>query len=174
LLPDISICLDKEDDDDDDVEEEEEDRSMYQAYLSPDCNNVQLKKGIYTEVPHVVHSFIMLFIHSKTKQYVIFNSLLFSVDPLYQGSGSSPGSSLSRRRKIRVTPDVLSSIASDSTCTLTDTTLTEQMYTARGSSGSPGGSDTELDDTFMPEMDSPDELEDSILECKSIYPRFTY
>ena len=40
---DISICLDKEDDDDD-VEEEEEDRSMYQAYLSPDCNNVQLKK----------------------------------------------------------------------------------------------------------------------------------
>lgn len=33
----LSVCLDKEDD--------EEDRSMYQAYLSPDCNNVQLKKG---------------------------------------------------------------------------------------------------------------------------------
>lgn len=117
----ISVCYDKE--------EDEEDRSMYQAYLSPDCNNVKLKK-----------------------------------DPLYQGPGTSPGSSLSRRRKIRVTADVLSSIATD-TDTATDTTLTEQMYTARDSSASPGGSDTELDDTFMPEMDSPDELEDSILEC---------
>ncbi|XP_052127291.1 protein prune homolog 2 [Frankliniella occidentalis] len=116
-----SICCDRD--------EDEEDRSMYQAYLSPDCNNVQLKK-----------------------------------DPLYQGSESLPGSSLSRRRKIKVTADVLSSVATD-TDTATDTTLTEQMYTARDSSASPGGSDTELDDTFMPEMDSPDELEDSILEC---------
>ncbi|XP_034242640.1 protein prune homolog 2 [Thrips palmi] len=117
----ISVCYDRSPD--------EEDRSMYQAYLSADCNNVKLKK-----------------------------------DPLYQGTGPSPGSSLSRRRKIKVTADVLSSIATD-TDTATDTTLTEQMYTARDSSGSPGGSDTELDDTFMPEMDSPDELEDSILEC---------
>lgn len=96
--------------------------------------------------------------------------LLFHVnnifsDPSYQGSSNLSVSSLSRRRKIRVTPDVLSSIATD-TDTATDTTLTEQMYTARDSSASPGGSDTELDDTFMPEMDSPDELEDSILECR--------
>lgn len=89
-------------------------------------------------------------------------------DPSYQGSSNLSVSSLSRRRKIRVTPDVLSSIATD-TDTATDTTLTEQMYTARDSSTSPGGSDTELDDTFMPEMDSPDELEDSILECRKTF-----
>ncbi|KAJ1527034.1 hypothetical protein ONE63_008577 [Megalurothrips usitatus] len=118
----VSIC-------NNDEEEEDEDRSMYQAYLSADCNNVKLKR-----------------------------------DPLYQGTESLPGASVSRRRKIKVTADVLSSIATD-TDTATDTTLTEQMYTARDSSASPGGSDTELDDTFMPEMDSPDELEDSILEC---------
>ncbi|KAE8742694.1 hypothetical protein FOCC_FOCC011726 [Frankliniella occidentalis] len=93
-----------------------------------------------------------------------YSSPVSSSDPLYQGSESLPGSSLSRRRKIKVTADVLSSVATD-TDTATDTTLTEQMYTARDSSASPGGSDTELDDTFMPEMDSPDELEDSILEC---------
>ena len=68
-----------------------------------------------------------------------------------------------------MTADVLSSIASDNT--LTDTTLTEQMYTARGSSG---GSDTELDDTFVPEMDSPDELEDSILECEYLVLIISY
>ncbi|PNF41616.1 prune-like protein 2 [Cryptotermes secundus] len=105
-------------------EEDEEDTSIYQAVLSPDCQDVRLKK---------------------------------------ERPGSLVAPQRGGRRKIRVSADILTGNGSGGDTTVNGDESSGESHLSDMDMMSPDD-DPDLDALLSPDLDTPDEMEDSIME----------